>query len=114
MPAQIAIDFEAAALAREQGIQQSADHADSIEDGWTRQALGMLTAFAVEVGRPFLIEEARAWSAKHGLPAPINQKAWGAVTRMAVARKRIEKCGAAPAASSNLSLKHQWRAYGHD
>ena len=33
-------------MRRDQGIQSSADHADADEEGWTRQALGMLTAYA--------------------------------------------------------------------
>ncbi len=106
---QVSIDFDAATMAAEKGIQSSADHADADEEGWTFQALGMLTAFAAEHPQPFLIEEARVWAIAKGLPIPDNQKAWGAVTRMAVAKKRIEKCGAAAAASSNHSLKHLWR-----
>jgi hypothetical protein len=124
--AQLAIDFDAAAEsspdfesrcprpvrrqseARELGMQQSVDHADDVESGWRFQALAHLVAFAKSVGRPFLIEEARAYASAHGLPEPPTAKAWGAVTRLAVTKKRIEKAGAAPAASSNLSLKHTW------
>lgn len=106
---QLALDWDQATLRRDQGIQSSADHADADEEGWTRQALGMLVAFASEQKEPFLIEKARAWAIEHGLPQPDEQRAWGAVTRMAIARGRIEKVGSAEAMSSNRSLKHTWR-----
>lgn len=113
MPAQNALSFDAATERAERGIQQSADNANAREEGWTYQALGMLTVFARDAAGPFLIEQARAWAEANGLPVPPSEKAWGAVARMAMARKRIEKCGAAPANSSNRSLKHLWRSATH-
>lgn len=109
MTTQHRITFDAATERAERGIQQSAEHANAREEGWTFQALGMLTVFAKEADGPFLIEQARAWAESNGLPVPPSEKAWGAVARMAMARRRIEKCGAAPANSSNRSLKHLWR-----
>ena len=93
---------------KQAGMQQAADHANAVESGWTDQALGMLTAYAAEVGRPFLIEEARAWAEQHGLPVIAQNKAWGPVAKTAERKGRIRKCGAAPANSSNRSLKHLW------
>ena len=110
MTMQGVLDFDAATMRRDQGIQSSADHADADEEGWTRQALGMLTAFANLAQGAFLIEEARVWAIHCGLPPPDEPRAWGAVTRMAVARKRIEKVGWAKARSSNCSPKFLWRA----
>lgn len=110
---QLAIDFDAAIARRELGIQQSAEHANQAEDEWTGQALALLTAFALQVGRPFLIEEARAYAEVNGLPAPPDARAWGYVARKAYAKKRIDKVGFAPAASSNCSPKVQWTAGSH-
>lgn len=113
MPGQIAIDFAKAAdearARRDAGMQQAATHANEVESEWTGQALGMLIAFAKEVDRPFLVEEARAWAEAHGCPRPPTPKAWGPVTKNAERKGRIAKCGAAPANSSNRSLKHLWR-----
>jgi len=103
------IDFTAATEARDLGVQRSADHANRVESEWTGQALGMLTAFARQAGGPFLIEQARAWAEAQGLPPPPDARSWGAVARRAAAKKRIEKVGFAPAASSNCSPKVQWR-----
>lgn len=113
MTTQVPIDFERAAeearARRDEGMQRAADHANAVESEWTGQALGHLIAFATEVRRPFLIEEARAWAESHGCPNPPTPKAWGPVTKNAERKGRIAKCGSAPANSSNRSLKHLWR-----
>ncbi len=112
MTAQLHIDFTTAMNKRDLGIERAGQHADRIEDGWTYQALGMLTAFSRQATGPFLIEEARAWAEKQGLPPPPDARSWGAVARRAAAKHRIEKVGYAPAASSNCSPKVQWRSCG--
>lgn len=109
MAAMSQLPLDLALERKERGMQQAADHANAVELEWTGQALGMLTAFAAEVGRPFLIEEARAWAEAHGCPLPPTSKAWGPVAKTAERKGRIAKCGAAPANSSNRSLKHLWR-----
>lgn len=106
---QLAIDFTPALERAELGIQRSVDHANRVESEWSGQALGLLVAFARQRGQPFLIEEARRWAESNGLREPPDARSWGAVTRRASAKKRIEKVGAAPAASSNCSLKPLWR-----
>jgi len=114
MTSQLAIDFEAAMAARELGIERSADHANRVESEWTGQALGLLIAFAKQIGRPFLIEEARTYAEANGLLPPPDARSWGAVTRRAAAKKRIEKTGGAgAAASSHCSLKPLWRYCAH-
>lgn len=110
---QLAIDFDAAIARRELGMQRASDHANDAESEWTGQALALLVAFALEVNRPFLIEEARAYAEGKGLPAPPDLRAWGTVTRRAMAKKRIEKVGFGAAASSNCSPKVLWAAGSH-
>ena len=107
-------DHDAAWTRAEQGMEAAAGHADRLEANWRHQALGSLTIFANLIGRPFLIEEARAFAENNGLPPPPDGRAWGAVTQAAArgAVPRIRKVGAAPAASSNCSLKVQWIAAG--
>lgn len=107
---QLAIDFDAAAEARDLGMQRAVDHANREEPEWSGQALGQLTAYANIIGRPFLIEEARVWAEAHGLPNPPDARAWGAVVKRAAHKKKpvIVRAGAAPAASSHCSLKPLW------
>lgn len=113
MSAQLPIDFvkaaEEARARRDAGMQQAASHANEVETEWTGQALGLLIAFAKTVGRPFLVEEAREWAEQHGCPRPPTARAWGPVVKTAERKGRIAKTGAAPANSSNRSLKHLWR-----
>ena len=110
MTSQTVIDFDAATAARELGMQRSADSANRAEEGWTFQALAMLTAYAQQSQAPFLIEHARLWSEANGLPSPPDARAYGAVVRMAASKRRIERVGYALAASSNGSAKPTWRA----
>lgn len=110
MSTQIAIDFDAALAARDLGMQRSVDRANKAESEWSGQALGLLTAYAARrFPEPFLIEQARAWAESVGLPPPPDARAWGAVTKRASVKHRIEKAGAGAAASSNCSLKPLWR-----
>lgn len=110
MTAQLPIDFTAATEARDLGMQRSADHANRVESEWTGQAIGLLTVFAKQAEKPFLIEEARIWAEANGLPPPPDARSWGAVTTRARAKRRIEKTGEyRKAASSNSSPKNLWR-----
>lgn len=107
---QLPLDLTAAMDRAEVGMQRAVDHANRVESEWSGQALGLLVAFAKQHGGPFLIEEARQWAESNGLPPPPDARSWGAVTRRAKAKKRIEKTGgASAAASSNCSLKPLWR-----
>lgn len=112
MSAQLSIDFTRAMAARESGIERSGQHADDVESGWRHQALALVVAFAIGHPEPFLIEQAREYAEKHGLPKPPDPRAWGAVARLAQAKRRIYKVGFAAAASSNCSPKVLWRACG--
>lgn len=112
MNRQAEIDFTAAQEARDTGIERAGANADRNESGWRYQAMALLVAFAADVRRPFLVEEARAWSESRGLPAPPDGRAWGSVVRLAKSKRRIEKTGFAPAASSNCSPKCLWQSAG--
>lgn len=105
---QLAIDFTAAMQARDLGVQRAADHANRVESEWTGQAIGLLVAFAKDCGRPFLVEEARAYAEAKGLPQPPDARSWGAVIRRAAAKRRVRKVGYGAAASSNCSPKIKW------
>lgn len=106
----LAIDFTAAQDRRTVGIERAVNHANRVESEWSGQAMGHLTIYARQIGRPFLIEEARAFAESHGLPLPPDARAWGAVAQRAARKKHIEKAGFGAAASSNCSPKVLWRA----
>ena len=106
---QLAIDFTPALERAQLGMERAVNHANRVESEWSGQALGLLVAFARQHAEPFLIEEARRWAEANGLPPPPDARSWGTVTKRASIKKRIEKAGAAPAASSNCSLKPLWR-----
>jgi hypothetical protein len=103
--------------ARERGhgaASAAADHSDRIESDWTVRATQMLVAYAHEVARPFLVEEARRWALEHGLPEAVEPRAWGAVTQRASRDGVIEAAGYRSAVSSNGSPKVLWRLVAVD
>lgn len=101
---QLTIDF--ARARRDDGIQRSGDHAG---DRWKRSARGYLLEFLTVRPSPFLAEDVREFAEVRGLEAPPDGRAWGAVMRAAARDRLIDKVGYAPARSSNLSPKVQWR-----
>lgn len=74
---------------------------------WTDEAAEYLARYARRThGQPFLIEDAVEVCP---LRRPSNPRAWGAAVRQAARKGWIVKAGAAPARTSNCSLKWQWR-----
>lgn len=105
MNAQLRLDLaEDRAVA---GMTRAVEHADRTTDGWRFQALSLLVAYAHEVRKPFLVEDARRWAEARGLEPPPDGRAYGAVVRMA-ARRVLKQAGYGPAASSNGSPKVLW------
>lgn len=92
---------------RDAGIRSSAQHAG---DEWQAKALQWVVLHAIACnGEPFLAEDVRQEAERDGMePAP-DSRAWGAVMRRAAAQGKIESCGYAPAKSSHMSPKVQWR-----
>jgi len=109
---QIALTFDAAKERADTGIKRSGDHANRVEPEWTGQALGLLIAYARNVGVPFLIEDARQWAYANGLPKPPDERSWGGPTRRAESSGRLRRCGMGLAKSSNLSNKPLWEYAG--
>lgn len=93
----------------ERGIESSADHANKVESEWTGQALGMLCAIGAELP-DFTVEEVREIAEARGLPLPPDKRAWGAVTRRALHKKRMVPTGERRRAkTSNGSKKDVYR-----
>lgn len=106
-------DFDAARLARDHGMAASLAHADQDEPGWSDRAFALLVQYAQQEPHPFTIEGFRWWAESNGLGHPPESRAYGGVTRRAIARGAIERVGYAPAASSNGSPKPLYRGLRH-
>ncbi len=97
---------------RDDGIGRATLHAERTSPEWNAKADDALRVYLDEInGRNFLAEEFVAWARVcPGLPMPPDGRAWGGVIRRAACGHRIEKAGAAPANTSNRSLKPLWHA----
>jgi hypothetical protein len=102
---QLSIDF--ARARRDDGIQRAGDHAG---DRWRRGARGYLLEYLATHAGPFMAEDVRELADARGFEAPPDGRAWGQVFQAAARERLIVKVGYAPAKSSNLSPKVQWRA----
>lgn len=105
MSEQLAIDFVRAR--RDDGIQRSGDHAGAI---WRRGARGYLLEFLSTQPGALLAEDVRGFAEARGFTFPPDGRAWGVVFQSAAREGLIVKVGYAPAKSSNMSPKVQWRA----
>lgn len=95
------------------GIERSARRAEKLSPGWIDKAAEMLRVGACILGAQqadFTVEELRTLVDK-ALPEPPDGRAWGHVTRLAVAKGYIERVPGKyrPAASSNGSPKPVYR-----
>lgn len=109
---QLSMDFAAARA--DLGVERSAGKAERVDPGWIDKAVEMLRIGAcilsAQQRAEFTIEDLRALVDK-ALPQPPDLRAWGAVTRAAVAKGFIERIPDryAPAASSNRAPKPLYR-----
>jgi len=105
------MDAQAAIERRDIGIHRAIEKADRDVPDWSLIAYyGLLKFVQAHTLTKFLAEDVREWCERHRyVPPPENGRAWGAVMQRAARRKVIEKCGYAPAKSSNLSPKVLWR-----
>jgi hypothetical protein len=100
--------------AAQAGMTQAVDHADRVLQQWSMSALAHLVYYARQINHPFLVEDAREWAEKLGLPVPPTKRAWGAVVRRASRGRHIAKVGHANARSSNNSPKCLWEVGKED
>lgn len=98
--------------AGEIGIQRSHEHAERDEPGWTERAAAALFAFAKRTApADFTIEQARA-AVEPVVGAPVELRAWGAVTQRALRRRWIERVDFRRTHSSNGTFMPTYRAGG--
>lgn len=95
---------------RDDGIERGLSHADRVKAEWRVWAYDYLKGLIAMQTTPFLVEDlidkARLeviWS------PPPDARSYGGIIRRLAHDRVIEKCGAAPARTSNLSLKPLWR-----
>lgn len=86
---------------------------------WTEQALHYVAWFwksearreAAKFGRGVTVEAIRSWATLKGLAPPHDERAWGTVTRKAIASGLLVPTGGyAPARSSHNSPKRLYRS----
>lgn len=112
MPEQLTFDSELERARREAwdraelGMARSASRAERVRPGWHDEALEAVRVFATD-HRTFLAEQVRKVCP---IPSGADGRAFGAVIQEAKRKGWIAKEGAAPATSSNLSLKVLWRS----
>ena len=106
-----------------QGMKESADHAEAVEPGWNGLAYGMLQNYA-RTNAEFMTEDVRVWAKVQGLPDPPDKRAWGSIINRAVrasmlARDRYESTKIPPAHAtprpvwrSNIHYKEQLHGRG--
>jgi hypothetical protein len=96
---------------RDLGIARAGAHADRCSEDWNDAADVVFRHYLDMIhGVPFLTEEFVAWArVDTDMTMPPDGRAWGGVIRRAALAHHIEKVGAAPANTSNRSLKCLWR-----
>ncbi|RTK93082.1 hypothetical protein EKI60_06610 [Candidatus Saccharibacteria bacterium] len=76
------------------GIKRSLENADKKNEYWSFSARCLLNRFLAERrGKPFLIEEARAYATRKRLPEPPSLRSWGGVVLKAAKDGLIRKVG---------------------
>ena len=108
---QTQMNFTAAKAAREKGHAAGDACARKAGSEWVEEALYLVGLYAASEFTPsFTIEQLREWMVPSVLRAPHDSRAWGTVTRQAVARGIIVRTGGYRAAvSSNGSPKPLYR-----
>jgi len=87
----------------------SAQRAENVSPGWAERAIALAALYAARTGTPWLMEDARTYAERQGLPPPPDKRAWGAVTLALRRAGIIESCGTGAARSSHGSPKVLWR-----
>lgn len=110
MSAQLSLTY---AAARDEGIQRSAGHAESLESGWGASAYRVLCEYAdspyLPEGKTFTSEDFRDFLASIDFPVPVP-KALGAVFQKAARNRVIERAGFGISKARHLSPCPLWRA----
>lgn len=103
MTAQLEIAWDAA----EQGIRQSAEHAEAVESGWGEAALCALRAYA-DMSDAFSSEDFRDYLKSIGFSCPVP-KGLGACFVKAVRQGWLEKAGTTKSRERHGSVTWLWR-----
>jgi hypothetical protein len=92
---------------RDEAIARSAVGAGEV---WMNDAFEMMHRYASE-HHEFMTEDVRKFSLESGLPAPKDNRAWGAVTMRAIKAGLIQKNGfGVTKVSSNARHMLQWKS----
>lgn len=98
MTSQLNISF--ARQARDKGIKQAVDHANSVDVGWSEKVYALLKDFVKSYSGPFQFESFRL-SIAGLVPEPPHKRAFGAIAAKAAREGLIRRVGYAPVKSVN-------------
>jgi hypothetical protein len=107
MSAQLAIDFDVARAARDEGMGRAADHAERVQGGWKDAAFAFLVRYAGQHAR-FISEEATQAAEALGYGAPTDSRAWGAIFQRAAREGVIRRDGFGISKRRHLSPTPMW------
>lgn len=93
------LDFTAARVRRDSGMNRAVEHADRTSPGWQDAALEAFKAYAA-THRTFTTEQVR--TASPNVPQPPDKRAWGHVARRACKEAIVRKVGMVQAQSPTV------------
>ena len=88
--------IELADYLKEQGIEQSLNHANQELPNWSDRALIIFKQFLSNCNTPFMAENFREYAEKQGLDTPPSKRAFGGIMTRASGLKLIKKQGLGP------------------
>lgn len=97
------------AAARDEGIRQSAEHAEGLEPGWGENAYRLLCEFVTKHQGPFTSLDFRCFLHSRHFPVPVP-KALGAVFKNAARARVIKRVGFVPSVERHGSPVPLWEA----
>ena len=105
------LELDLASVLRDEGINKALANADKQVLNWSEQAFNLFSEYCdLNQGKEFMTEDMRWFAEERGLPPPPDKRAWGGVTRMAMAKKMIVSNGYAPqkAVNAHKAPKTVW------
>lgn len=78
---------------RDIGMKQALDHANQINDNWSKEAYRYLTVFLRYNSGEFMTENFRAYCEKYNLPTPPSLRAYGSIMVQAQRNGLIKSLG---------------------
>lgn len=106
---QLELNYSAARIARDAGMQRALDHAERVAPEWKHQAYTFLIAYA-KTHAEFISEDVGDAYEAAGLPMPPTRRAFGALYVKAAREGFIKQCGLGRSRLRHASVCLRWRS----